>query len=133
MQKLFDRLLNKSKSPTTRQQIGRKGEKLAEKFLSKKGLKTLCRNFNCKTGEIDLVMTDSDSIVFVEVKTRANEDIAEAESSITPAKKKRMARAARYFLTINNIEDRPTRFDVVIVLQTTDKPQIRYYENAFTP
>ena len=115
--------------------LGRWGEKRSEKFLKRKGLKTLTRNFSCKTGEIDLIMVDSDgTLVFVEVKTRANEDFSPSEPAITRAKKTRMLRAVRYFLAVNNIEDRPFRFDVVtIVLGEKDPAQIRHYKNAFVP
>jgi putative endonuclease len=80
-------------------------------------------------------MVDTDgAVVFVEVKTRANESFGPSESAITTAKKARMLRAARYFLATNNIEDRPFRFDVVtIVLGEKGRPQIRHYENAFMP
>ena len=115
--------------------LGRWGEKRSEKFLKRKGLKTLTRNFSCKTGEIDLVMVDSDgTLVFVEVKTRANEDFSPSESAVTKPKKIRMLRTARYFLAANEIEDRPCRFDVVtIVLGEKGPAQIRHYENAFVP
>ena len=115
--------------------LGRWGEKRSEKFLKRKGLKTLTRNFSCKTGEIDLIMVDSDgTLVFVEVKTRANEDFSPSESAVTKAKKIRMLRTARYFLATNNIEDRPFRFDVVtIVLGEKGPAQLRHYENAFVP
>ena len=115
--------------------LGRWGEKRCEKFLIRKGLKKLARNFSCKTGEIDLVMADTDgSIVFVEVKARADESFAPAESVITSAKKNKMYRAARYFLTIHKIENRPFRFDVVtVVLGQTGPPQIKHYKNAFIP
>jgi len=115
--------------------LGRWGEKRCEKFLKRKGLKTLTRNFYCKTGEIDLIMVDSDgTLVFVEVKTRANEDFSPSESAVTKAKKTRMLRTVRYFLATNNIEDRPFRFDVVtIVLGEKSPEQIRHYENAFVP
>jgi len=115
--------------------LGRWGEKRCEKFLKRKGLKTLTRNFLCKTGEIDLIMVDTDgAIVFVEVKTRANEDFGPSESAVTGAKKTRMLRTARYFLATNNIEERPFRFDVVtIVLGEKTQTQIRHYENAFVP
>ena len=123
--------------------LGRWGEKRCEKFLKRKGLKTLTRNFYCKTGEIDLIMVDSDgTLVFVEVKTRASEDFSPssrvghlpAESAVTSAKKTRMLRTARYFLATNNIENRPLRFDVVtIVLGEKGPEQIKHYENAFVP
>lgn len=128
-------LWNKRKLLADKRLLGQWGEKRCERFLKRKGFKTLARNFRCKTGEIDRVMVDTDgALVFVEVKTRANEDFGPSESAITPNKKKRMFRAARYFLATHTIEDRPYRFDVVtIVLSDEGRPQIRHYENAFVP
>ena len=128
-------LLNRRKLLADAKLLGRWGEKRCEKYLKSKGLKKLTRNFSCKTGEIDLVMVDIDSsIIFVEVKARADEDFGPAESVITPAKKARLFKTARYFLATHNIKDRPFRFDVVtIVLGQTGPAQIRHYENAFVP
>jgi putative endonuclease len=128
-------LLNKRKLLADRELLGRWGEKRSQRFLKRKGLKTLTRNFSCKTGEIDLVMVDTDrTIVFVEVRTRADETFGSAESSITFAKKTRLLRTARYFLATHDIDDRPFRFDVItIVLGQKGAPQIRYYKNAFVP
>jgi putative endonuclease len=128
-------LLNRRKLLADAKLLGRWGEKRCEKYLKSKGLKTLARNFSCKTGEIDLVMVDSDgSIVFVEVRTKAAETFEPPESSITAPKKARLARTARYFLATHNIEDRPFRFDVVtIVLGQTGQPTIKHYKNAFVP
>jgi len=115
--------------------LGRWGEKRSERFLKRKGLRLLSRGFSCKAGEIDLVMADRDgTVVFVEVKTRADEDFTPAESAITTAKQAKLTRAAKYFLATHRIEDRPARFDVVIiVLKPTGRPEIRYYQNAFVP
>lgn len=128
-------LSNKHKLLADRRLLGRWGEKRCERFLKRKGFKTLARNFRCKTGEIDRVMVDADgTLVFVEVKTRANEDFGPSESAITSTKRTRMFRAARYFLATHQIEDRPLRFDVVtIVIGKKGRPQIRHYENAFVP
>ena len=128
-------LLKRRKLLADRKQLGQWGEKRCEKFLKRKGLRKLARNFACKTGEIDLIMVDADrTIVFVEVKTRANESLTPAESVITTAKKAKALRTARYFLATHNINDRPFRFDVVtIVLGQTRRPQIRHYKNAFVP
>jgi len=128
-------LLNKQKLLTDRERLGRWGEKRCEKFLKKKGLKTLTRNFSCKTGELDLVMVDTDgTIVFVEVRTKAASDFATPEDSITKPKKTRLLRTVRYFLATNNIQDRPYRFDIVaIVLGQSAKPKINHYKNAFVP
>ncbi len=128
-------LLNKRKLLADRELLGRWGEKRCQRFLKRKGLKTLTRNFSCKTGEIDLIMVDTDrTIVFVEVRTRADETFGSAESSITFAKKTRLIRTAHYFLATHDIDDRPFRFDVItIVLGPKGTPQIRYYKNAFRP
>ncbi len=128
-------LMNRRGLLADRKLLGQWGEKRCERFLKRKGLKKLARNFSCKTGEIDLVMVAPDrTIVFIEVKTRVDDSFTPAESVITPAKKTRLYRAARYFLTIHNIEDRPLRFDVVtIVLAPTGPAQLRHYENAFVP
>jgi len=133
---LLRKLLPKKRRPSAdKESLGRWGEKRCEKFLKRKGLKTLIRNFSCKTGEIDLIMVDGDgTLVFIEVKTRTNEDFGPSESVVTKTKQTRMLRTARYFLTTNNIENRPFRFDVVtIVLGDKGHEQIRHYENAFVP
>jgi putative endonuclease len=124
-----ERLLSDSKL------LGRWGEKRSEKYLKRKGLKTLSRNFLCKTGEIDLVMVDQDgAIVFVEVKTRADESFADAETAATTEKQKRLFRAAKYFLSANNITHRPYRFDfVTVVLAKKGSEKIQHYKNAFVP
>ena len=128
-------LLNRRRLLADRKLLGRWGEKRCQSFLKRKGLSKLTRNFSCKTGEIDLIMAASDgSIVFVEVKTRADENLTPTESVITQPKKAKLARTARYFLTTHSIENRAYRFDVVtIVLGQTGPPQIKHYENAFVP
>jgi putative endonuclease len=129
-------LFNRHKLLSDAKRLGRWGEKQGERFLRRKGLRTLTRNFNCKTGELDLVMADPEdgTVVFVEVKTRANEDFAPAESAVTFGKQKKMASAAWYFRKIHKIENRPLRFDVVaVVLGPKGPPTIRHYQRAFVP
>ncbi|MGD9109578.1 MAG: YraN family protein [Phycisphaerales bacterium] len=132
---MFGILLNKRKLLTDRKALGRWGEKRCEKYLKSKGFKTLARNYSCKVGELDLVMADGDgTIVFVEVKTRADESFGPTEDVITRPKKERMAKSARYFLTTHKIENRPCRFDfVTVVLGENGKETIQHYENAFMP
>jgi putative endonuclease len=128
-------LLNRDKLLADRKKLGRWGEKRCESFLKKKGLRKLARNFSCKSGEIDLIMVDTNGvIVFVEVRSKTNESFGPPEESITYSKKARLLRAARYFLAIHNIKDRAFRFDVVtVVLGQSGRAQIRHYENTFTP
>jgi putative endonuclease len=116
--------------------LGRWGQNKSERFLKRKGLRTLARNFYCKTGELDLVMADpaDGGVVFVEVKTRQKEEHFAAEDAVTVKKRRRIASAARYFLATHNIFDRPTRFDVVaVVLGPKGAPVIRHFEHAFVP
>ena len=118
-----------------RKLLGRWGEKRCERFLKRKGLAIITRNFACKLGEIDLIATDdSGTIIFVEVRTRADENYTEVHRTVTPTKRARLVRTAQYFLKTYKVKDRPLRFDVVaIVLGHKGRPQIRHYENAFTP
>jgi len=132
---LFELFLNRNKLLSDSKRLGRWGEKYCEKYLRSKGMVTLTRNFTCKTGEIDLVMVDTDSsLVFVEVKTRADDCFAQPEAGLTAAKKQRLAKAARYFLTVHDITARPYRFDVVaITLGAKGRPRVKLYSNAFVP
>jgi putative endonuclease len=115
--------------------LGAWGETFAEKRLKKKGYKSLTRNYSCASGEIDLIMVGPDqTLVFVEVKARANEDFGPAEAVITYAKKRRLTRAAHFFMATYNINDRPLRFDVIIIIREKGtKCQLRHYENVFVP
>jgi len=118
-----------------RARLGRWGERRCERYLRNKGLRTLGRNYSCKVGELDLVMVDTDgTLVFVEVRSRADERFGPAEATVTPAKRARVARAARHFLAVHKIEDRPLRFDVVtLILGRSGPPQIQHFPNAFVP
>ena len=128
-------LLNRQKLLDNPKLLGQWGERYCEKYLKRQGLKTLTRNFSCRSGEIDLIAVDRDTtMVFVEVRTRADVRFGPPEASITTVKKKKLLRTARYFLATHNIEDRPFRFDIVaIVLSQSDQPQINHYKNAFVP
>jgi putative endonuclease len=128
-------ILNRRRLLADQADLGRWGQKRCERFLKNKGLRTLTRNFSCKTGELDLVMVDTDGmLVFIEVKTRAGEGFIPVEAAITSGKKRRVIRAARYFQAFHKIDDRPCRFDVVaVILGPAGPPEIRHYEAAFTP
>ena len=86
-------------------------------------------------GEVDLVMASANgAIVFVEVKTRRNEDYAQAQDAVTSKKQARLIRTAKFFVKQYKIKDKPLRFDVVAVILGPKGPaQIRHYENAFRP
>ena len=115
--------------------LGRWGEKQCRRFLGRKGLKVIAQNYTCPLGEIDLVVAEPDgAIVFVEVKTRRNEEYQQAQDAVNYKKRRKLGQLAKYFLKTYKIKDRPFRFDIVaVVLAKKGKPQIRHYENAFIP
>ncbi len=114
--------------------LGRKGERWARRLLQRAGYRHLASNYATTRGELDLIMQAADTVVFVEVKTRRNEDIAPVEAAVTAAKQRRMTAAAKQFIQKRGLHDCPCRFDVVTVLMDErNKPQLTHYPNAFAP
>ena len=100
--------------PTDKQIKGRAGEDAALAFLMKQGLELVERNFRCKGGEIDLIMLQRDSLVFVEVRKRADMRHGGAAASVTAAKQARLIIAAQVFL--QRYRQPPAcRFDVLAI------------------
>lgn len=93
---------------------GNRTEQQAERWLHARGLTTLKRNYHCRQGEIDLVMEDNDSIVFVEVRHRSHDSHGGALASVDGHKQRRLIQAARHYLARHpQHATRPCRFDVV--------------------
>ena len=115
--------------------LGRWGQSRSEKFLTRRGCKTIARNWSCPGGEIDLVMGEPNGgIVFVEVKTRRSEDFAPAKAAVNSRKQKKLIRTAKRFLKEFRISDRPLRFDIVtVILGPAGEPVIEHYPNVFIP
>ena len=85
-----------------------------------------------KTGEIDIVAKDGETLVFVEVKYRKNLEFGEPEYGITKNKINQVRKLAEAYLFDKNITDTDCRFDVVAILELEKgKPKIDYYRNAF--
>lgn len=102
------------KSLTERQRTGQAGEDHALAHLQQHGLSLVERNFRCKGGELDLVMQEGKTLVFVEVRKRADARHGGAAASITAAKQKRLIRAAQTFLLRHPVPP-PCRFDVIAI------------------
>ena len=79
---------------TEQKELGSYGEAQAERYLRRRGYRTVEKNFSCRLGEIDLIMRDGRYIVFVEVKLRRNADFAQAREFVTRAKQQRLLAAA---------------------------------------
>jgi len=115
-----------------KQSLGQVGEKLAKRFLKKQGYRHLTSNYTTGHGEIDLIMQEGGTIVFIEVKTRADEDFAPPELVVNYVKRKRISAAAQHFIRTHNAYDLPCRFDIVAVItKDKGKPNIRHQKNAF--
>src|SRR5437764_12887708 len=112
---------------------GLRGEKLACRYLKRNGYKILFRNFRGRSGgEIDVVCRDNDTLVFVEVKTRAREDFGRPVEAVDREKRKRISRGALAWLRMLDNPDILFRFDVVEVIITDDaKPRLELIKNAF--
>ncbi len=107
--------------------VGASFERLAADFLSHQGLRVLESNYTCKGGEIDLVCDDHGTLVFVEVRARRGNRHGAPEETVGTVKQRRLIHAARHYLMVRKIVDRPCRFDVVAVEGET----IRHYPDAF--
>lgn len=95
---------------------GRAAEDAALGFLESMGWTLVHRNYRCRLGEIDLVMRDGGSLVFVEVRARESNAFGGAAASIGRAKQRRLVAAARHFLMTHPRAARmPARFDVVTI------------------
>ena len=122
-----------SRSHPEHLRLGARGEKLACRFLRKKGYKILHRNFRGRTGgEIDIVCRDRDTLVFVEVKTRTREDFGRPFDAVDRDKQKRIARGGLAWLRLLGDPDILFRFDVVeVILPENAEPRIELLRNAF--
>jgi putative endonuclease len=110
---------------TVKQVAGDAAEERALHYLKAKGLELVERNFRCKGGEIDLVVRDGKTLVFVEVRQRAGRDFGGAAASVTPAKQRRLIIAAQVFLQRYKMPP-PCRFDVIAI----DGPNMDWLRNA---
>ena len=97
-------------------ELGRRGEQIAERFLRDAGLAILDRNWRCPIGELDLVARDGDETVFVEVKTRSGEAYGHPFEAITPTKLARLRRLAFAWCDAQGMRRRRIRVDAVAVL-----------------
>lgn len=113
------------RAQTSRQVQGQAGEDAALAHLLRQGLTLVMRNFRCKAGEIDLILHEQGSLVFVEVRKRASREYGGAAASITPAKQRRLLRAAQFFL-LRYTSPPPCRFDVVAI----DGKHLTWLKNA---
>jgi len=106
---------------------GKKAEDVACSFLQHNGLSLIQRNYHCRYGEIDLIMQDLDTLVFVEVRYRSSIKFGSAAESVDSKKQRKIVFTANHYLQ-KNPTDQPSRFDV-IALSPQQEPE--WITNAF--
>jgi len=113
-------------SPT--QQRGYAAERRALRYLKKNGLRLICRQYQCRWGEIDLIMRDQGYLVFIEVRYRQHHDFGTALDTITLAKQHRIIKTAQFYLQQQQLYNQiDCRFDTIGINQQ----QIEWCQNAF--
>ena len=107
-------------------------ERLACEYLQQRGLKLITGNYGIKAGEVDLIMNDGETLVFIEVRYRRHQQWASAEESVTPTKQRRISKAAAAYLKRHKLTDRCyCRFDVVAINGSLTPPRINWIQDAF--
>ena len=117
----------------TKKEIGELGEKAACDYLKSKGYIFLEKNFSSRFGEIDIIMLDGNTTVFVEVKTRKNSSYGYASEFVDYRKQQRIKKTC---ISYTHSEDADMRFDIAEVYYTIDNGVFRvtdlnHIENAF--
>jgi len=121
----------------TSKRIGQMGEEIASRIVIRQGkMKIIERNFRSRIGEIDIIARDRNTLVFIEVKTRAVLNAGFPEDSVTQYKQEKIRKVALYYLMSHGYNPNYIvfRFDVVSITFTGNDfahPSIKYYKNAF--
>ena len=119
--------------PDRRQTLGSAGEEAARAALVRAGMTIVARRFRSRHGEIDLVARDGESMIFVEVKTRAGTGFGRPAEAVTRTKRERLVRTAALFVARSGWGERPCRFDVVEVQPRGNEWSITHIRDAFRP
>ena len=106
-----------------RQSLGKLGELVAARYLTRQGYRLIERNFKARYGELDIICTKDDTLVFVEVKTRIGEEFGKPEESVTPRKLREVVKTAQYYKLLHEELPESMRIDVIgIQFDDSDTP-----------
>lgn len=100
-------------------------------FLKRRGYRILRRNYRSPFGEVDIIASKGDSLVFCEVKTRSGGGMDTALEAVDRRRQGRMARTASYYLACEGAGRCFCRFDVIALLGSGGRWKIEHVENAF--
>lgn len=109
---------------------GAQAEQTAARYLQQQGLKLLQANYRCRFGEIDLIMSEGETLVFVEVRLRTRNDYGGAAASIDHRKQGKLMRTAQHYLaTFAHLP--PCRFDALLLASADGAQGVEWIKNAF--
>ena len=111
--------------------LGKWGEDRAAEFMINKGFEIIARNYRRQRAEIDIIAQNSDTLVFLEVKTRSNKKFGSGLEAVTLRKQKQIIKAAMIFCEENDIRDFICRFDVISIEVNKNGYIIEHIPNAF--
>ncbi len=113
--------------------IGKTAEEMALQYLQSQHLSLIAKNWRCNYGEIDLIMTDKQTVIFIEVRYRKQSLWGDAAETVTYSKRQKVIKAATLFLQQNNsFLAKPCRFGVIAMTGELDNPSITWLTNAFS-
>ncbi len=116
----------------SRKRAGDRGEELALRYLQRRGYSLVARNYRRRGGEIDLILRQDETLVFVEVKLRRGIGFGDPVESVTPRKQARIRAVAEQYLAEEEPEFSEARFDVVGILSDDNRPsRIQHIQDAF--
>lgn len=119
-----------SSSPQTARSRGAAIEQIAAQWLQQRGLKLVTSNHHVKGGELDLVMYDRDTLVFVEVKHRATTRHGHPLEMVNAQKRRRLIRAATLYLARHDLAC-PCRFDILAITGRPPALEFQWEQAAF--
>lgn len=114
-----------------RNELGKKGEKLAVRYLKKQGYKIIEINYKTKLGEIDIIALDRNTLVFIEVKSRISQKQGLPQEAINKRKQQQIQKVAEFYLKQKSLKHLNCRFDVISVLFFDYNPEITLIKDAF--
>jgi len=113
-------------------ELGRRGEQIAAEHLQRQGLVLLSRNWRCREGELDLVLTDGERLIVCEVKTRSGCGFGTPAEAVTRHKARKIRRVTQYWLAAHRVRWCEVRFDVVAVdCPPGGEPTVEHFVEAF--
>ena len=126
-------LWGRSSAWLTPDSLGLQGERWAERYLRRQGYRIVARGYRALSGEIDLIAVEGRTVVFVEVKTRGDDERGCPAEAVDAEKERCLTRTALVYLKKHHLLEYSARFDVVALTWPSGErqPHVLHIRNAF--